>query len=140
MLKEASISQMRSMQIPKENRVLVNRGRGNDELAPSDELFALYNATREKLEPALGKGSAEAHNQAFLEMGYEDRFKEQILNDPAAMSRLEELSRAADNEDIYLVCYEGLQKACHRRILMRIAEVSFAASVDVEGVEPRSDE
>jgi len=136
MLKEVSISQMRSMQIPKESRVLVNRGRGNDELAPSDELFTLYNSTREKLEPTLGKGSAEAHNQAFLDMGYEDKFREQISGDTAAMARLERLSRSAEKEDIYLVCYEGLQKACHRRILMRMAEESFGAVVDVEGVEP----
>lgn len=136
MLREASISQMRSMQIPKENRVLVNRGRGNDELAPSDELFALYNETRAKLEPSLGKGSAEAHNQAFLDMGYEKKFREQISKDPSAMSRLKELSRRAEGEDIYLVCYEGPQKACHRRILMRIAEESFSAGVVVEGVEP----
>ena len=136
MLKEASISQMRSMQIPKENRVLVNRGRGNDELAPSDDLFALYNGTREKLESVLGKGSAEAHNQAFLEMGYEKRFREQIRSDPAAMARLEDLSRKAGSEDIYLVCYEGPQKACHRRILMRLAEETFGVEVAVEGVEP----
>jgi uncharacterized protein YeaO (DUF488 family) len=138
MLREASISQMKSMQIPKENRVLVNRGRGNDELAPSDELFALYHSTREKLEPSLGKGSEEAHNQAFLDMRYEKRFREQILEDPSAMARLEELSRLAESEDIYLVCYEGPRKACHRRILMRIAEETFKARIDIEGVEPKN--
>ncbi|UCF89466.1 MAG: DUF488 family protein [bacterium] len=127
---------MRSMQIPREKRVLVNRGRGNDELAPSDDLFALYNAKRAGLEPSLGKGSAEAHNQAFLDMGYEEKFREQILKDPSAMARLEELSRRSEEEDVYLVCYEGPQKACHRRILMRMAEESFGAKVAVEGVEP----
>lgn len=136
MFREASISQMRSMDIPKERRVLVNRGRGNDELAPSDELFALYTSARENLESSLGKGSAEAHNQAFLDTGYENRFREQVSRDPAAMARLEELSRIAEQEDIYLVCYEGPAKACHRRILMRIAEESFGARVAVEGVEP----
>lgn len=139
MLKEASISQMRTIQIPKERRILVNRGRGNDELAPSDELFARYSKMREKLEAALGKGSAEAHNQAFLDMGYEDSFRGQVLSDAAAMARLEKLSRIAEGQDIYLVCYEGPQKACHRRILLRIAEESFGARVKVEGVEPRSE-
>jgi hypothetical protein len=136
MLKEASISQMRSMQIPKERRVLVNRGRGNDELAPSDELFTLYNSTRARLEPALGKGSPEAHNQAFIDMEYEKKFRKQISEDPIAMARLEKLSRRGETEDLYLVCYEGPLKACHRRILMRIAEESFSAQVAVEGVEP----
>jgi hypothetical protein len=136
MLKEASISQMRSMQIPKERRVLVNRGRGNDELAPSDELFNEYNTTRAGLEPTLGKGSPEAHNQAFIDMQYEKKFREQISEDSTALARLEELSRRGETEDIFLVCYEGPLKACHRRILMRIAEESFGASVAVEGVEP----
>jgi len=136
MLKEASISQMRSMQIPKERRVLVNRGRGNDELAPSDELFTQYNSTRTGLEPSLGKGSPEAHNQAFIDMEYEKKFRKQVAEDPSAMTRIEELSRRGETEDIFLVCYEGPMKACHRRILMRIAEESFGAQVAVEGVEP----
>jgi hypothetical protein len=137
MLREASISQMRGMQINKENRVLVNRGRGNDELAPSDALFTEYNSTRFELEPSLGKGTPEAHNQAFIDMDYERKFRRQISEDPLALARLEELSLRAEKEDLYLVCYEGPQKACHRRILMRIAEESFGATVAVEGVEPK---
>ncbi|UCG38356.1 MAG: hypothetical protein JSV00_09230 [bacterium] len=136
MLKEASISQMRSQGIPKERRILVNRGRGNDELAPSDALFAEFNATRERLESTLGKGTAESHNQAFLDMAYESRFRKQILGDPAALARLEEIGRRAEKEDLYLVCYEGPGKACHRRILMRLAEELYGARVVVEGVEP----
>lgn len=137
MLREASISQMRSMQIPKENRVLVNRGRGNDELAPSDALFAEYNSKRAALEKTLGKGTPEAHNRAFIDVDYERKFREQILENPAALTRLEELSRQSEKGDLFLVCYEGPQKACHRRILMRIAEESFGATVNIEGVEPK---
>ena len=136
---EASISRMSSMGIPKAKRVLVNRGRGNDELAPSDALFALYKATREKLEENLGGGSPEAHNQAFLAMEFERRFREQILSNPVAMARLETLSRDARSQDIYLVCNEGPKKACHRRILIRIAEESFGAGAAVAGVEPGRD-
>ena len=37
---------------------------------------------------------------------------------------------------MYLVCYEGLTKACHRRILLRIAAEEFGAQVAVDGFEP----
>ena len=136
MLREASISQMRKMKIPKESRILVNRGRGNDELAPSEALFLEYNSMRARLEPSLGKGTPQAHNQAFLDVGYERKFRKQISEDPMALSRLKELSRRAEAEDLFLVCYEGPQKASHRRILMRIAEESFGVAVAIEGVEP----
>ena len=62
MLKEASVSDLRSRDIPKESRILVNRGRGNDELAPSDALYKDFNTSKTRLEKGLGKGSAEAHN------------------------------------------------------------------------------
>jgi hypothetical protein len=137
MLREASVSELRAGDIPKERRVLVNRGRGNDELAPSDSLYEDFNAARERLERELGKGSAEAHNAAFLESDYERRFREQIAGDPAALAKVEELAGRAPNEDLYLVCYEGPAKACHRRILLRLAEERFGATVTVDGVEPK---
>ncbi|MHB8764365.1 MAG: hypothetical protein ACYDA8_08540 [Deferrisomatales bacterium] len=74
-MREASLSEMKSQGIPKENRVLVNRGRGNDELAPDDELFRDFEAHRAALERELGRGSAEAHNRAFVACGYEARFR-----------------------------------------------------------------
>ena len=40
-------------------------------------------------------------------------------------------------EDIYLICYEGRDKACHRRILMRIAEEQFNASTMIDCAEPK---
>lgn len=136
-MKETSISRMTREGIPKGSRILVNRGRGNDELAPSEALLKDLMAAKEEVEKDLGGGSDEAHNRAFLDVDYEARFRRQILENPAALAKLEGLSRRADTEDLYLVCYEGPRKACHRRILMRIAEESFGARVAVEGVEPR---
>ncbi len=136
MLREASISEITSKQIPKEKRVLVNRGRGNDELAPNDELFADFNARKSALEKELGKGSAGAHNTAFVEAGYAERFRSQIEADPAALAKLEDVARRAQAGDLYLVCYEGVTKACHRRVLMRIAEQRFGAQISLEGIEP----
>jgi len=135
-LREASISDIRKEGIPKDRRVLVNRGRGNDELAPSDPLFRDFTERRESLEKELGRGSAEAHNQAFVDCGYARRFREQVLGDPKAVHALERLAQRARDEDVYLVCYEGSGKACHRRILLRIAAERFGAPVEVVGVEP----
>ena len=137
MLREASVSELRSKGIAKELRVLVNRGRGNDELAPSDALYRDFESTRSQLEKDLGKSSADAHNTAFLQCDYERRFREQVAADGTALARLEQLARRAEREDVYLVCYEGLTKACHRRILLRIAAEEFGAHVAVDGLEPR---
>lgn len=136
MLKEASVSDLRSKGIPKESRFLVNRGRGNDELAPSDALFKDFNKSKTRLEKELGKGSAEAHNKAFLDCDYEKRFRLQVTQNPEALRKLGEIAKRAVREDLYLVCYEGPTKACHRRILLRIAEETFGSQVAVEGVEP----
>lgn len=122
MLKEASVSEMNKRKILRELRVLVNRGRGNDELAPSDELYTEMMTRRMALENRLGKGSAEAHNQAFQDCDFARRFTEQITSNPAAMKKLRDIARRSEAEDIYLVCYEGPTKACHSRILMRIAQ------------------
>jgi hypothetical protein len=53
-----------------------------------------------------------------------------------AMAQLEAIARRRVAEDLYLACYEGPGKACHRRILMRIAAQRFGADVQAVGVEP----
>ena len=135
-LREASISELTSKQIPKSQRVLVNRGRGNDELAPSEVLFEELSARKRELEKELGKGSAAAHNRAFVETDFETRFRSQIAADDAALAKLASLAERAQAGDVWLVCYEGAAKACHRRTLMRIAAERFGAEVAVDGVEP----
>lgn len=137
MLKEASVSELGSQGIPKDSRILVNRGRGSDELAPSDTLYKDFNSYKSRLEKVLGKGSAEAHNKAFLDCYYERRFRNQVAQNPDAIRKLEKIAKQAERKDIYLICYEGPTKACHRRILMRIAEEQFSARVMVDGVEPK---
>ncbi len=136
MLREASLSEVKRDGISREHRVLVNRGRGNDELAPGDGLFRDFQAAKKELEAEWGRGSAEAHNRAFLACDYEARFRAQVTSDPAALAKLEALARRSREEDLYLVCYEGPAKACHRRILLRLAKERFGAAVTVEGVEP----
>jgi len=135
-LREASIADLKRMGIPGDRRVLVNRGRGNDELAPSSDLLREFLETKKALEERFGRGSKAAHNRAFVECAYEARFRRQIEGDPAALERLAELAARSRIGDVYLVCYEGPEKACHRRILLRIAQERFGAEVEISGVEP----
>jgi hypothetical protein len=136
MLREAGLSETVRKQIPRESCVYVARKRGNDEIAPPDELFKDFDARKKALEKEFGKGSDRAHNQAFLECDYERRFREAVMENPGALKKLEALSTRSESEDIYLVCYEGSSKACHRRILLRMAEELFRARIMLEGVEP----
>lgn len=136
MLREAGLSEIVKKKIPKERCVFVARKRGNDALAPSDEIFHEFDKKKKTLEKKHGKGSIEAHNRAYLSCDYEKRFREQIMQDPEALKELRNISELAQKEDIFLVCYEGPSKACHRRILMRIAEERFNVQVSIQGVEP----
>ena len=46
-------------------------------------------------------------------------FKVEILNNPKAIKRLQELKMLAKSQDVYLYCYEK-NPPCHRFILMDI--------------------
>jgi uncharacterized protein YeaO (DUF488 family) len=136
MLREAGLSEVTRGKIPKKQCIYVARRRGNDEIAPSEDLYRDYDRSKKALEKKLGKGSEEAHNRAYLECDYEKRFRRQILENPEALEKLRSISKRSSKEDLYLVCYEGPKKACHRRILLRIAQERFEAEISVEGVEP----
>jgi hypothetical protein len=86
---------------------------------------------------SIVKGTTEAHSQAFLESDYERRFRAQITASPEDLKKLEHISKNARHHDVFLVCYEGRLKACHRRILLRIAEERFGVAVRIEGTEPK---
>jgi hypothetical protein len=137
MLREIGLSEMVKKGIAKESCVFVSRKRGNDEIAPPDDLFNDFDKAKKRLEKEFGKGSVEAHNKAFLDCKYERRFREYIMGNPPALNKLEEICKHSHNQAVYLVCYEGAAKACHRRLLLRIAEKRFGAKVVIEGVEPK---
>jgi hypothetical protein len=137
MLREAGLSEIAKKAIPKTQCVFVARRRGNDELTPSDQLFRDFDKRKKDLEGKLGKGSSDAHNRAYLECDYESRFRNQVLENREALKKLKEICLRAQKQDIFLVCYEGPSKACHRRILLRLAEERFGAKIAVEGVEPK---
>jgi uncharacterized protein YeaO (DUF488 family) len=115
--------------LPKDAEVvLVMRGRGNDELAPSKELLDEFNEWKARFTP--GQGYETAYHYAWEKCDYERRFRSEIAGNPAAIARLKALVERAKSRDIFLVCYEGYDKPCHRKLLLKIAEEKFNAPVD----------
>ena len=108
--------------------VLVMHGRGNDELAPSKELLDEFNAGKAKFVP--GQGYETAYHYAWDKTNYEKRFRAQIAANPKSAARLKALAERAKTHDVFLICYEGYDKPCHRKLLLQIAEEEFGALVD----------
>ena len=109
--------------------VLVIRGRGNDELAPSAELLAKINRLKAEYR-GPEDGFASASDFAWSKSEYTARFRKQILSNPKSLARLAEISARAKDHDIFLICYEAYDKPCHRHLLLDIAEHEFGAPVD----------
>ncbi len=114
--------------------VLVIRGRGNDELAPSKELLDEF--TRLKAEYSPESGYPSAVHYAWDKSDYERRFLDQIRKSARSMDRLRELSEKAATKDVFLICYEGEDKPCHRRLLLQIAKEDLGAQVDPRPFSP----
>jgi len=108
--------------------VLVMRGRGNDELAPSKELLDEFNSWKARFKP--GQGYETAYDFAWAKSDYETRFRAQIQGNPKALARLQQIAERARTNDVFFICYEAYDKPCHRKLLLRIAEEEFGAAVD----------
>lgn len=132
-LRQTYLSRVKELP-PDAEVVLVMRGRGNDELAPSAELFRDFTEAKKRFTPDSGCPSPVHY--AWEKSDYERRFRAQILGDPRALARLKELSERAKARDIYLVCYEGDDKPCHRKLLLAIAKEQFGAEVDSAPLRP----
>lgn len=126
-LRQSYLSMVKKLP-PEAEFVLVMRGRGNDELAPSEELFRDFTEAKKRFTPDSGYPSPVHY--AWEKSDYERRFRAQIRGDPRALERLKELSERAKERDVYLVCYEGDDKPCHRKLLLAIAKEEFGAVVD----------
>ncbi len=114
--------------------VLVMHGRGNDELAPSKELLDEFNDWKAKFTP--GSGYETAFDYAWDRSSYEKRFRAQIAANSKSAARLKDLAERAKTHDIYLICYEGYDKPCHRKLLLQIAKEQFGAPVDATPFVP----
>ena len=108
--------------------VLVMRGRGNDELAPTQELLDDFNDWKAEFMP--GQGYETAYHYAWDKSNYEKRFRAQIAANPKSAARLKALAERAKTHDVFLICYEGYDKPCHRKLLLQIAEEEFGAHVN----------
>ncbi|MCX6093394.1 MAG: DUF488 family protein [Candidatus Bipolaricaulota bacterium] len=114
--------------------VLVMHGRGDDELAPSKELLDEFNEWKAKFTP--GEGYPTAYHFAWAKSDYEARFRAEIAANPEAAERLKELAERARTHDVFLICYEGNDKPCHRKLLLKIAKEEFGAPVDDSAFVP----
>ncbi|WP_436344440.1 DUF488 domain-containing protein [Natronorubrum sp. FCH18a] len=65
-----------------------------------------------------------AHNAAWDEVGFEERYREHLEESADAQAALEGLeTRLADGESLALVCYENTdKKRCHRTVLRDVLE------------------
>jgi len=103
MLKTGYLAKLKSYPSSEEH-ILVMRGRGNNELAPSRELLKKWK-----------RGSITSEE-------YEETFREK-MESPESQKRLDEIARkVSEGEDVRLICYEGEDKHCHRHILKSLIE------------------
>ena len=87
-----------------EEHVLVMRNRGNNELAPSENLLQQW------------KNGDITWNE------YTKRFKSEMEN-PESQTRLAKIAeQVASGKDVRLICYEGEDKPCHRHILASLVK------------------
>lgn len=114
--------------------VLVIHGRGNDELAPSKELLDDFNLWKARFTPDSGYPTA--FHFAWDKSDYERRFRAQIAANPRSAVRLRELAERSQTCDVFLICYEGNDKPCHRHLLLQIAKDEHDATVDSAPYQP----
>ena len=86
-------------------------------LGPPEDLLT---DVKERAEDLKRQGICDegAHNAAWDEVSYDERYAAHLAESEAAQAALTELEeRLAAGEDVVLVCYEGEDKRCHRRTL-----------------------
>jgi uncharacterized protein YeaO (DUF488 family) len=88
-------------------------------VAPPEDLLDEFKTRCDDLE-MRGLCAEGAHNAAWDELDFEERYREHLSDSTAAREALADCrERLADGEDLVLVCYENTeQKRCHRTILL----------------------
>jgi uncharacterized protein YeaO (DUF488 family) len=96
------------------------------ELGPPEALLDDVKAAQEDL-AMQGLCAEEAHNAAWPQVNFAARYREYVAGSEAVDARLEELAdRVRDGREVVLVCYEGDDKRCHRRLLQDLLEDRLA--------------
>lgn len=92
------------------------------ELGPPDDLLDAFKDRHEDLK-IQGMCDEGAHNAAWEELGFEERYREHLETSEDAAAVVDDLvSRVRSGEDIVLVCFEAENKRCHRHELVSIIE------------------
>lgn len=93
-------------------------------VGPPDDLLDEVKETHEALK-LRGMCDEEAHNAAWVETGFEERYRDFLEADEEARTTLAELAqRVRGGENLVLVCYENTnKKRCHRTVLKERLEV-----------------
>ncbi|MFC7222831.1 DUF488 family protein [Halalkalicoccus sp. GCM10025322] len=91
------------------------------ELAPPEGLLDAFQERREDLK-MQGMCDEGAHNAAWEELKFEERYREHLDGADARMALSGLADRVASGEDVALVCYEGDSKRCHRHTLKELLE------------------
>lgn len=90
------------------------------ELGPPGDLLDETKERQADLQGA-GMGETAAHNAAFEETDFAERYRTYLGEDPDAGVALEALAdRVRAGEDVTLVCFEADDKACHRHTLLAV--------------------
>lgn len=99
MLKEGYLAKMKNYP-EDEEKILVMRDRGNNELAPSKELLRDWKQDKITWEE------------------YVERFVRE-MNHPESIKRMKEINKMSKERDVRLICFEK-NPPCHRFILMEL--------------------
>jgi len=92
------------------------------DLGPPEDLLEETKAAAERMETE-GFDETPAHNLSWEETDFEARYREYLESSPAAQAELDDLAAMVEaGETVVLVCYEGDDKRCHRRILQEVLE------------------
>lgn len=128
MLKQASISEIRSGKISRKDgyivagmcfyprglkKELLDEYRSN--LAPDRMLFKDWQTAQEK----------SGHDEAFNIVHYEERF----TLEPGALESLRRLTDISRKQDVYIACQCEPGERCHREIVLLIAQHKFGAEI-----------
>lgn len=91
-------------------------------LGPPEALLEEFKDRHEELS-LHGMCDEGAHNAAWQEVRFKQRYLDYLADDDAARAALDDLVAAVEGgESIVLVCFEGDDKRCHRHLLKRQVE------------------
>jgi uncharacterized protein YeaO (DUF488 family) len=92
-------------------------------LGPPNDLLESIRETEEDLK-MQGLCAEGAHNAAWEQVDFGERYRNHLESSAEAQEALEDLAnRLADGESLALVCYENTEKKrCHRTILRDVLE------------------